>query len=152
MKIEQRYLKLATSSNGSPSSRTTWRCSPGMCACITLVLEVLMRMPSAAGLVSPCSCSSKAKYRRRKQGQRNGRSYQPEPLSNLARIQSIMCLKWAGESAHPCRTPERISKGNEPPTLALTVICFDEPQQQRLFTKESPCPRSRIQRRNPQST
>ncbi len=38
-KAKPRYFNLSTSSNGSPSSRTTWRCAPGMTADIALVFE-----------------------------------------------------------------------------------------------------------------
>ncbi len=41
-------LESSTSSKGSPSSRTAWRCSPGMSAEITLVFEALVRMSTAA--------------------------------------------------------------------------------------------------------
>ncbi len=54
-----RYLNPSTSSKGSPSSRTAWRCSPGMSADITLVFEALMCMPTAAALMCmPTAASS----------------------------------------------------------------------------------------------
>ncbi len=42
------YLNLSASSKGSSSSKTAWRCSPWMCADITLVFKALMHIPTAA--------------------------------------------------------------------------------------------------------
>ncbi len=53
LNIESVYLNLSTFFRGSPASETAWRCSPVMNAHITLVIEVLMRMPSLIKLDSP---------------------------------------------------------------------------------------------------